>query len=123
MKSGLPFNVLNNHNSWENVPRGPVAAAVGSVLGFSTATLFTVGGMSVSAASIAGFFATTLVTNWAVNALMPKPDLNGANFGRTLSNTVDGTAAQEFVYGKVRKGGTVVFYESSGSKNILNTLA
>ncbi len=58
---------------------------------------------------------TTLITSWALKALMPKVDMSGTR--GLLTNTLDGVAPQQYVYGKVRKGGVVTFYEASGTDN------
>ena len=66
---------------------------------------------------IVGYIATSLISNWAMSALAPKPDFGAASSGTILSNNVNGIAAQDFVYGKVRKGGIITFYESTGDNN------
>ncbi len=68
-------------------------------------------------AAVVGYLATSLVTNWALSALTPKPDFGAANSGTVLQNSINGVAAQDFVYGKVRKGGIITFYESTGTNN------
>lgn len=62
------------------------------------------------------YVGTTLVTSWALKALTPKPDFSGTR--GLLTNNLDGTAAQQYVYGRVRKGGTITFYESTGTDNL-----
>ena len=66
---------------------------------------------------IVGYIATSLISNWAMSALAPKPDFGAATSGTILSNTVSGIAAHDGVYGKVRKGGIITFYESTGDNN------
>ena len=61
------------------------------------------------------YVGTTLVTSWALKALGPKPDFSGTR--GLLTNALDGTAPQQYVYGRVRKGGTITFYESTGNNN------
>lgn len=58
---------------------------------------------------------TTLVTSWALKALQPKIDTSGTR--GLLTNNLDGTAPQQYVYGQVRKGGTITFYEATGTDN------
>lgn len=65
--------------------------------------------------AIVWYVGTTLVTSWAMQALMPKPDFSGTR--GLLTSGLDGTAAQQYVYGRVRKGGTVTFYEATGANN------
>ena len=94
-----------------------MAAAVGSaILGKLGAV-----GASIAATKfgslIVGYIATSLVTSWAMSALTPKPDFGAANSGTILKNSINGVAEQDFVYGKVRKGGIITFYESTGDDN------
>jgi len=118
---------VNNWNDWDRVPREPVTIGVmitqgvgyGAATGLLAATgaaAMTTGAYLLSAA--VGYLAVGAVTSWAYKALAPKPDfgsqISGLGSGRTLSNSVDPISAQEFVYGKVRKGGVVTFYETSG---------
>jgi hypothetical protein len=116
MKTGLPYNVLAKYNSWDNVPRDPVS--VGSILltGSAAAGAAAVGAAALGY-SIVGYIATSLVTSWALAALTPKPDFGAANSGTILKNSINGVAEQDFVYGKVRKGGIITFYESTGDDN------
>ena len=94
-----------------------MAAAVGSaILGKLGAV-----GASIAATKfgslIVGYIATSLVASWAMSALTPKPDFGAANSGTILKNSINGVAEQDFVYGKVRKGGIITFYESTGDDN------
>ena len=61
--------------------------------------------------------AVTAVTSWAISALAPKPDFSSFGSQGTLVNARDATAPVDFVYGQIRKGGTVSYYESTGEKN------
>lgn len=119
MKRGGPYNVMRNPNAWDNVPRMPAAVggAILSGLGVSAATAGTVIAFNVTVAAAVGYVATSLITSWAMSALMPKPDFGAATSGTILSNAVSGIAAQDFVYGKIRKGGIITFYESTGDNN------
>ena len=114
MKSGLPYNVFRNPNDWANVPRDPVTIAMAIA-----PSLFTAAGAAIG---IGGFLLTTAisigisaVTSWALNALAPKPDLSSSR--GTLVNARDAVAPADFVYGEVRKGGIITFYESTGDEN------
>lgn len=84
-----------------------------------TAILTTVGvtGASAFVAGAVGYVATTLVTSWALQALSPTPSLGNANSAGILVNATNPAAPQEFVYGQVRKGGTVTYYEATGGDN------
>ena len=114
MKTGLPYNVLSKYNSWDNVPRDPVTVGA-AILGANVGTTALVFGLTGQA--IVGYVATSLVTSWALAALTPKPDFGAANSGTILKNSINGVAEQDFVYGKVRKGGIITFYESTGDDN------
>lgn len=114
-----PFNVLRHVRQWERAPRDPVTigtAILGAVgAGGVAATTIAFG---VTVAGVVGFLATTAITSWAMNALVPKPDLGGIGGSRgTLVNSVDPAAPHEFVYGLYRKGGIRTYTESTGTDN------
>ena len=114
MKPSLPFNVFRNPNDWVNVPRDPVT--IGAALLGGAGTTAIIGG--ITAQYLVGYLAITAVTSWAAqSALAPKPDFSSFGSGGTLVNVRDAAASAEFVYGEVRKGGVVTFYESTGDKN------
>ena len=71
-------------------------------------------GVSTFVASAIYYIGTSLVTSWLLKALAPKPSDMSRGM---LTNNLDGTAPQQYVYGQVRKGGTIVFYESTGASN------
>lgn len=109
-------------NSWDRVPRDPVTVgtaiitAAGGSTALASTTLFF--GMT-TVAGVVGYIATTAVTGWAISALAPKPDFGGVGTSSAgiLVNAKDAAAAQDFVYGEIRKGGVVTYYESSGTSN------
>lgn len=111
---------VNNWNDWDRVPRDPVTIGVmitqgvgyGAAAGVLAAGTLTTGAYLLSAA--VGYLAVGAVTSWAYKALAPKPDFGALSSGQSMSNSVDAISPQEFVYGKVRKGGVVTFYETSG---------
>jgi len=106
---------VQNWNDWDKAPRDPVTiggfilqtVAPGFVAGLS-------GAVAYGLAYAVGFVAITVATSWALSALAPKPPtpLQGI-----LVNAREATASADFVYGQVRKGGTISFYESTGNKN------
>lgn len=103
MKNNLPYNVMR-HADWDFAPKMPQVAIpyIASALG-----------VSQFAAAAIYYVATTAITSVAMRALAP--DMAGAgqqNVG-TLINAREATATQEYVYGQVRKGGTIVFMEST----------
>ena len=110
MKNNLPYNVLRNPNSWDNAPRMPqVFVPIFTGITGLGATSLVVTTLSYLAASA--------VTSWAISALAPKPDFSSFGSQGTLVNARDATAPADFVYGEVRKGGTITYYESTGEKN------
>jgi len=107
---------IKNWNSWDRVPRDPftVGAAILSGTGIAAGLS---GAAAFYGAYIVGYLATTAITSWAISALTPKPDLGGLTSAGIMVNTREAAAAQDFVYGKVRKGGVVTFYEATGTDN------
>lgn len=61
--------------------------------------------------------AVSLVTSWALQALMPTPSLGSSNSAGILVNAKGPAEPQQFVYGQIRKGGVVTYYESTGGDN------
>lgn len=93
-----------------------VGTAILSGLGASAATAATVIAFDITVGAVVGYLAISAVTSLALRALMPKQNLSSGMQG-LLTNNLDGTAAQHYVYGQVRKGGTVTFYEATGTDN------
>ena len=103
---------VNNWNDWDRVPRDPltvgimITKGVGSyavAAGIASAGTFGIGTYLV------GYLAVTAVTSWALSALTPKQDFGSLGSSGTMVNLRDPAAPQDFVYGKVRKGGVVTF--------------
>lgn len=112
MKNNVPFSVLRNYNSWENVPREKASEEVKKAV------------VAVAAVALAIYFPTIAINlavsagaAWAYQALNPVPDLGSLNSAGTLVNSRNAVAPQDFVYGEVRKGGVVTFYEATGTDN------
>ena len=101
---------LKSFNSWDRVPRMPEVfiAAVGAIAPALAGT---------TAATVIGYVAYTAVTSWALQALAPKPDFGTGSSAGLLVNSKDVSAPHDFVYGEIRKGGVVTFYESTGTDN------
>ena len=118
MRNNLPYNVLRNPNSWDNVPRMPQAIAL-AVTGFSSLSAAAAAGSAFAYAAVyaGSYLAVTAVTSWAMSALAPKPDFSSFGSQGNLVNSREAAAPANFVYGEVRKGGVVTFYESTGEKN------
>lgn len=122
MKRGEPFNVLRDRNSWSENPRAEAIAV----------SLFS-GGLSVGSTAAAAWLGTTagmlavtgvsiglsLVTSWAVAALTPQPPTPKQSI---LVNGRDAAAPQDFIYGTVRKGGTITYYESTRGGSVLHQI-
>ena len=118
MKYRLGDLTVKHWNDWDRVPRDPVTigTAIGSALGIGSATLSATF-LGVSLAGVIGYVAVSAVTSWALSALAPKPDFSSFGSQGTLVNERNATSPADFIYGEVRKGGTVVFYESTGEEN------
>ena len=109
MKSNIPYNVLR-HRDWDVAPRDPLTVG-GAILGG-----LGVASASATASYIVGYLATTAISSLAMRALAPKVPSSAVSQGTTI-NTREPAANQEYVYGQVRKGGNIVFMESTGSSN------
>lgn len=115
MAGKIPYNVMMpaaNANDWGRVPREPVTAAI-------TSALVSIG-VNATVAAVISYVAVSVATNLVLSALAPKPKLSDiAQFGSAglLVNNRGATDAMQFVYGTVRKGGTVTFSESTGENN------
>jgi hypothetical protein len=111
MKYRLGDLTVKHWNDWDRVPRDPV-----SIFAFATTTLGlgTAGALLFTAAAT---IAISVATSWAISALMPQPDFSSFGSQGTLVNERNATSPADFVYGEVRKGGTVVFYQSTGEEN------
>ena len=114
MKYRLGDLTLRNWNDWDRVPRDPVTIGA-AILGQTVGTTAIIAG--ITGQMIVGYLVTSVITSWALSALMPQPDFSSFGSQGTLVNAREAAAAADFVYGEVRKGGTVVFYESTGEGN------
>ena len=112
MKYRLGDLTVKHWNDWDRVPRDPVSigTAIASAIGVTSVVgTYVVIGLT--------YVAVSAVTSWAISALAPKPDFSSFGSQGTLVNERNATSPADFVYGEVRKGGTVVFYQSTGSEN------
>ena len=106
----VPYNVMR-HADWDRSPRDPVTLFV-----FATGTL----GLSTAGAvlfTIGATLAISAVTSWALQALMPTPDLGAMSSSGILVNRKDAVSPHQFIYGQARVGGTVTYYETTGNNN------
>jgi hypothetical protein len=107
MKYTLGDITVKHWNDWDRVPRMPEAfVAAATAIGFTG-----------TAATVVGYLAYTAVTSWALNALAPKPDFGSLSSNGILVNAKDAVSPADFVYGEVRKGGVISYYESTGEEN------
>src|SRR6056297_1886427 len=110
----IPYNVMR-HADWDRSPRMPQAIAVAIAPG-----LF-VGGVATGLAGtlLVGAIGLGLsaVASWASQALSPKPDFGDLSSAGILVNERSAIAPQDFLYGEVRKGGTVTYDEATGEDN------
>jgi len=112
MKYKLGDITIKEFNSWDRVPRDPVTIGAAIIGGGTAAT-----GVMLAAQFVVGYLVTTAVTSWVMSALAPKPNFGAAGSSGILVNTRDAAAPQDFVYGEIRKGGVVTYYETTGDKN------
>jgi hypothetical protein len=102
---------------WAVAPRMPqvVGAAILTTVGVTVGA--GIGGAILTYA--VGYVATTLVTSWAVKALSPKPSSPADSMSSqgTLVNAREAAAPHDYIYGTVRKGGTITYLESTGANN------
>ena len=107
----MPYNVMR-HRDWDHAPRDPITigASIAGALGVTS----TLGVFLVTAAT---YFAISAVTSWAISALTPKPRFGSLGSQGILVNTREPAAAHQFVYGQVRKGGTITYLETTGETN------
>ena len=110
MNKNMPYNVMR-HGNWDRAPR--IEAIATSIIAATGATST----LAIAAIYVGTYIAVSAVTSWAISALSPKPDFSSFGSQGTLVNARDATAPVDFVYGQVRKGGTVSYYESTGEKN------
>ena len=109
--NNMPYNVLRHHD-WDRAPRDPVT--IGAYIATAVGVTSTTGVFLITAATYVGI---SLVTSWAISALSPKPSFGALDSRGLLVNQKDGIAPHDFVYGEVRKGGTVTYYETTGENN------
>lgn len=106
---------IKHWNSWDYVAREP--ATIGQIiiqaLGFA--------GTNATVNYIVGTIALVTMSAAVSAAFMPEmPDfggLQGRNSQGILVNSRDPTAAADFVYGEVRKGGVITYQSTSGGEN------
>lgn len=97
------------------IVRDPVTVGA-FVLGYGSTAAATAA-LGAFVVGAVGYLATTLVTSWALSALAPKPDFSTFGTRGLLVNARDAVTPHDFVYGQARKGGTITYYESTGTNN------
>lgn len=88
---------------------------IGSAILGPTLTAATTVGTYALGAAIVGYVVTTAVTSFIMAALTPEPGLPDSR--GLLVNARSSVAAQEFVYGQIRKGGVITYIETTGGNN------
>lgn len=122
VKKNIPFNVLRDPNSWDNVPRDPISIAIANAVTGLAVTSATLGAATVAwwAVAAVSTIAVSAVIGYASMKLfgpeIPTFDSPALSRG-TLVNSNGAIQSQEFVYGKVRKGGARTFVDVSGTDN------
>jgi hypothetical protein len=91
-----------------------VAAVVAAAIPATAATAITVFGTSITFASIIGYVGYTALTTAALRKLSAPSGLENKG---TLLNIREPAAAQEYVYGEVRKGGVLTYIDETGTDN------
>jgi len=112
-KHNTPFNVLRHTNPKEVIKRDPISATIAGYVAAQGTVLY-------AAVLTVSSIAVSMVTSAALQALMPKPPSSNLGVNDSSGLLVNGkssTAPAQFVYGRVRKGGTVSFVESTGTNN------
>lgn len=110
MLKNTPFNVMR-HAQWDRSPR---IFAAGAYIAGAIGVTSTIGVALVTAAT---YVAVTAVTSWALQALAPKPDFGSLGSQGLLVNDKSPVSPHQFVYGQMRKGGTITYYETTGTNN------
>jgi hypothetical protein len=82
--------------------------AAGGVALTSTAAIMAVGAL--------GYLAATAATSMALNALIPKPKLQGVNRGYQ-TNARGSALDHQIIYGRVKTGGAIIYNEATGVNN------
>jgi hypothetical protein len=82
--------------------------AAGGVALTSTAAIMAVGAL--------GYLALTAATSMALNALIPKPKLQGVNRGYQ-TNARGSALDHQIIYGRVKTGGAIIYNEATGVNN------
>jgi len=109
-----PFNVLR-HKDWDRAPKDPVSMIAIGNAAFAALSLQTSSLALLYATGLAVQIGISAVTSWALSALAPKPDMSGG-VGRGLKTNIrDAASPHDFVYGKIRKGGTITYLEGEPS--------
>ena len=117
MKDNLPaITQPHKRDEYTKAPRAAMIATyvTGAAAGTTLLSAISAGMWGWVAVYAIASLAISAVVNWALNALKPKPKTDS---GGTLVNARGAVNPQEFVYGKIRKGGTEVFLKTTGNNN------
>jgi hypothetical protein len=72
-------------------------------------------GASYAVALTVSYIAVTAATSFALSALAPKPNMSSME--GMQANQRSAVTSRDYIYGQVRKGGTITYMESTGIKN------
>ena len=117
MKDNLPaITQPHKRDEYTKAPRAAMIATyvTGAAAGTTLLSAISAGMWGWVAVYAIASLAISAVVNWALDALKPKPK---SDSGGTLVNARGAVNPQEFVYGKIRKGGTEVFLKTTGNNN------
>ena len=117
MKNNLPVVVQpHQRDEYTKAPRAALIATyiTGAAAGTTLFSAIAAGMWGWVAVYAIASLAISMVVNWALDALKPKPK---SDSGGTLVNARGAINPQEFVYGKIRKGGTEIFLKTTGNNN------
>lgn len=96
-----------------------VAPVVGAIITVGAIAL--TGGAAFTWIAVAKYAAINIVASYALKALAPKPKTSSFGSGVSSSglivNDKNAISPHDFVYGQIRKGGSITYYETTGSEN------
>jgi hypothetical protein len=108
IRSGLMGGTAINQKRVHDPISLAIAGAIVGQAAVGTAIYYTV--------AFAAAIAVNAVVSFTLKSLATK-ESSGSGSRGLLVNATDPTAPREYVYGRVRKGGVITYYESTGSSN------
>lgn len=127
MSKKIPYNVMMpsaKANDWDKQPRDPVSAFIATaVTGAAAGTTLMTAIAAANFAWVAVYAVSTIAISAVMGAVSAKlfaPDIGAASVNNSSGLLVNGKGPlveQEFIYGTVRKGGSLPFIETTGENN------